>query len=1084
MDEAALTFVAKLDDQASEATRHLRGTMDALGGPVDPITAAIRMEAEGLSQTLTAVEGTNDAIVTDSKKSGDQAGSGLGTGIASGLGGVKGKLKTAGTAAGAAVGAALVLSLTQAMEFEDANAKLTAQLGLTEDESARIGKAAGDLYSQNWGDSIGGVNDAVAAVYSSIDGMATAGGDKLEDLTTKAIAFADTFDTDVNRAVQVVGQTVRTGLVKDADEGFDLLTKASQSVPANVREDLLDALDEYGPFFQSLGMSGQDAFGALVAGADKGMYGIDKTGDALKEFTIRATDMSTTTQAALGSIQGIDVTTIDKNSKEGKATLARLAKSSQDLSNDFLAGGDTAKGAFRDTVKGLLAIEDPATRSNAALALFGTPLEDLSVSEIPSFLSGLIDGSKTMDGFKGSAQEMADTVGGTTSGGFAALKRELLEMAAGWGAKLLPIIQQFMPTIRALAPIIIGLVGAFAAVAAIVRVVTVAQAAYNLVLLANPMVLLAVAIAALVAGLVVFFTQTKIGQRIVQAVWGGIKAAMGAVVSWWTGTAWPAMRKAFEAIGTVVKTIAGLVMRYVNMWRTIIAAAVSAIATVIRTYVNIWRTIITGVVSAIKGILSWFGTLGGKFAGWFAAIGSAIREKVTAITGAVGDIVTKIKDKLTAVVDTVKTIGGNIVQGVVDGITGAVHKVVDAAKKIVDNITGPVKKLLGIHSPSKVFHGFGVDTVKGFTNGLDDSRDKAAQSVAALVAKVKDTAGIGKADKSALVQYVKRQGKALDAAWRTYDKSAAKLAAANEKLAGMKADRSNMRDQVASSLMGGVDLGSVVAKDDAGNTVKGGTKFAAVSGYVKGLVAKFRAFAGSLKALGAAGLPSSLVQMVAGLGPDDGQEVARSLLTGSKSQLATLKQDWSGLEAWSKSAGSAVASVTFDTGIAAQEGLVKGLTSDTRKAQRAAERLAANLAKWIRRELGIHSPSRVFRDIGSQTVDGLAVGLEDVRPVQDAMGALSQAVVDGYDPASLTAPTITANLNPQAVSLRGNTTTTQVVDVRIAHVVTSPDGSVRQYTAQQLAEILARDPRASATIEGAVRKTVQQRDARTLSASA
>jgi len=171
----------------------------------------------------------------------------------------------------------------------------------------------------------------------------------------------------MSRSVQSVSTLIGSGLVKDSTEAFDLLTKASQKVPAALREDVLDASDEYSQFFKSLGFNGSQAFGALAAASDKGVFGIDKTGDAIKEFTIRATDMSTSTQDAFGSI-GLDA---------------------QSMANDILAGGDTAQGATQKIVDGLLNIKDPATQANTAIALFGTPLDDLGVSNTPPFLSSL-----------------------------------------------------------------------------------------------------------------------------------------------------------------------------------------------------------------------------------------------------------------------------------------------------------------------------------------------------------------------------------------------------------------------------------------------------------------------------------------------------------------------------------------------------------------------------------------------------------------------------------------------------------------------------------------------------------------------
>jgi phage-related minor tail protein len=221
------------------------------------------------------------------------------------------------------------------------------------------------LYRQNYGDSISGLTGDVATVFASLGGL---GSDKdLERATAKALSFGQAFSVDVTDAVQSVSTLVGSGLVKDSNEAFDLLTASAQKVPAALRENVFEASDEYSQFFRTLGFDGNEAFDALVQGAKKGEFGIDKTGDAIKEFTILSTDMSESTVGAYESI-GLNAT---------------------DMTNAILAGGDQAKGAFDQITSGILSIEDPAAQSQAALALFGTPLEDMNVQDIPEFIAGL-----------------------------------------------------------------------------------------------------------------------------------------------------------------------------------------------------------------------------------------------------------------------------------------------------------------------------------------------------------------------------------------------------------------------------------------------------------------------------------------------------------------------------------------------------------------------------------------------------------------------------------------------------------------------------------------------------------------------
>ncbi len=86
------------------------------------------------------------------------------------------------------------------------------------------------------------------------------------------------------------------------------------------------------------------------------------------------------------------------------------------------------------------------------------------------------------------------------------------------------------------------------AVAIAQRAAAIAQWAFNAAMTANPIGLVIAGIAALVAGLVWFFTKTEVGQKIIKTVWGAIQSAISGVVSWFQDTAMPVIEKVWGAI--------------------------------------------------------------------------------------------------------------------------------------------------------------------------------------------------------------------------------------------------------------------------------------------------------------------------------------------------------------------------------------------------------------------------------------------------------------------------------------------------------------------------------------------------------
>lgn len=313
---------------------------------------------------------------SEADKAGASVGKKFGTGIAAGVALTVGAVAAAG-------GALYKVGSV----FSDVSTKISVGTGAAGKDLQALNDSAkrvGSTMPRSFED-IGG---AIASVKTSIGGIGDLSEAEFDQATKNALNFSKAFEIDTDRVTQVVGQMMKTGLVGDANEAFDLLTAAAQKVPAAVREDVIDAVDEYGPFFAQLGIKGSDAMGMLVAASEKGMYGIDKTGDALKEFTIRATDMSKATSGAYDA----------------------LGLNTEKMTKDLLAGGDTGAAAFQKIIGSLNNMKDPVAQSQAALALFGTPLEDLSTEDIPKFIASLGGAQTALGDTEGAAGRMGDNL--------------------------------------------------------------------------------------------------------------------------------------------------------------------------------------------------------------------------------------------------------------------------------------------------------------------------------------------------------------------------------------------------------------------------------------------------------------------------------------------------------------------------------------------------------------------------------------------------------------------------------------------------------------------------------------------------
>ncbi|BDZ40828.1 hypothetical protein GCM10025865_01270 [Paraoerskovia sediminicola] len=641
-------------------------------------------------------------VVSEGEKAGEKVGGGMSKGLSTAL--------KIGAAAAAVV---VAKGFADALGREKAADKTAAQLGLSEKQSKAAGAVAGSLYANAYGESMGDAQAAVGSVLSSIEGMSKASPKELEKVTASALDLSSAFDLDVSESARNAGILMKTGLAKDATGAFDLITASLQAVPEAMRGEVTDATQEYSDSFAALGFTGEQAMGLLVSATENGQYGVDKMGDAIKEFTIRGTDMSKTTNAAYDAI-GL-------NSKK--------------TANDLLAGGDRASEAFQKIVTGVQGIEDPAEQSQAALALFGTPLEDLGVNEIPKFLESLSGAETGLGDVSGAAAAMGDTLNDNLGTRLEGWKRSLETFASGAimsvisgfedgssgaggfagvmervGAVTRTAFDYFQTTIipalsstyewvkknaEWLGPLAAGVVATVAAYRTYIAVTKAwmvatqaaraAQIALNIAMRANPVGLIIAAVTGLVAALVWFFTKTETGRKIVATAWAGIKLAISAVTKWFVQTAWPAIKKVIDflvlafqvAKAAIAAAWDGVKKALSATWEWIrdnvfakVKSGASAIGTAFETVKGVIGTAWGNVKTALNNTWTWIrDNIFAKFKTGVSAIGTAF-ETVKGVIKTAWDKIKSIAAKpVNFIIETVYTKG---IKKVWDKIAGAV----------------------------------------------------------------------------------------------------------------------------------------------------------------------------------------------------------------------------------------------------------------------------------------------------------------------------------------------------------------------------------------------------------------------------
>lgn len=292
--------------------------------------------------------------------------------------------------------------------------------------------------------------------------------------------------------------------------------------------------------------------------------------------------------------------------------------------------------------------------------------------------------------------------------------------------------------------IIEGLQAAFTTWRAATEGMTIAQAALNVVMNANPLILIATVIGTLVAAFVTLMATNEDFRNAVINAWNQVVATAqtvwGAVVDFFTVTI-P------QAIQSLVAWFAQLPGDIAGFLSTVIADVAGWVADMASNAANAG----TQFVSSIAGFLS---ALPGNIASWLSDAISTVVGWVTQFasnaTSAASQFGSKLRSGLEAIPRTLGNIGSNIVQGLVNGVTGAAGRLVDAVKDAVGNAIQGAKNLLGIKSPSRVFRKIGQYVMQGAALGVDDdaglllkSTDDAMHGMISTAQDIKYTPDVG-----------------------------------------------------------------------------------------------------------------------------------------------------------------------------------------------------------------------------------------------------------------------------------------------------------------------------------------------------
>lgn len=689
------------------------------------------------------------------------------------------KIKTAGdnisnagqkllsvTGAVAGLGTAAV---TTAANFESSMSQVQATMGITKDSMSTV-----DGQSVNTMDTLSklakkmGAETAFSAseCAEALNYLALAGYDTQQmcDTLPTVLNLAAAGDIELASASDMVTDAMSAlGMgVDEAGTMVDQMAKTASTTNTSVAQ-LGEGILTIGATAKSIKGGTAELNTALGILANNGIKGAEG-GTHLRNIILSL--QNPTDKAALAMEQlGLQVYDSEGN-----------MRSMNDILGDLNSGMDGMTAAEKSNIIGKIFNKTDLSSVNALLANTGSTWDDLQKSIADS---------------GGAAGQMADTQLDNLQGQITILKSALEGLAISFGELLMPAIKQIVGWVQkfvdwlnslddgtkktvvtiallaaALGPVLIVVGKVVSAVGTIMTVVpkiagvinTVkgAFAALNTTMLANPIVLIVAAIAALVAAFIYLWNNCDGFRQFWINLWENIKQA--AITAWeavksFLTTAWETIKNTattiFEALkaffstiwegiklifSTVAEVIKTIIVTYFNVYKTIITTVFNAIKIVVTTVWNAIKTVIMTVVTAIQTFITTaWNTIKTVIStvvnGIKTVVSGAFNAMWTGITTTVGNIVTTIKTGFQTAVSFITGLaksavkwGTDIIDGIVKGIKSCIGKVKDAVSNVAETIKSFLHFSVPDEGPLTDYESWMPDFMSGLADGIEKSR--------------------------------------------------------------------------------------------------------------------------------------------------------------------------------------------------------------------------------------------------------------------------------------------------------------------------------------------------------------------------
>ncbi|MDN2452520.1 tape measure protein [Lactobacillus sp. UCMA15818] len=223
----------------------------------------------------------------------------------------------------------------------------------------------------------------------------------------------------------------------------------------------------------------------------------------------------------------------------------------------------------------------------------------------------------------------------------------------------------------------------------IINSIKTAATALFTVLSANPIVAIIALVAALVAGLVVFFTQTKTGQQLWSSFTSFLSSAWQGLVSI-AQTVWSAITTAFSTAVTTIKSVwSGITSFFSALWNGIVTA-VSPITSAI---VNLWNAAVALIEAVWQGLVSAASAIWNAITPIIQVVVTAIEavwQTLTTIWSAIWNTIVSVVTAIWNTIKTVVTTAFNVVKTIITTVLSTISTVWSTQWNVIKTVVSTI----------------------------------------------------------------------------------------------------------------------------------------------------------------------------------------------------------------------------------------------------------------------------------------------------------------------------------------------------------------------------------------------------------